>query len=274
MDAKTAVAKARLLDLTTGVLELVRDGNRDAEEVCRVFQIIKDETGFASRFFSPTPVALSITEAEARVVGVLGLGKVITLAQALSAWPGVEIDVSVTVPIRYSMETLQECARENQEKGTDWRLVYIHGFSLRQQRERLGTNRDHQPCFYDNNWWLQGKEDKWANFKPESGYYLVDFNGRFGLTSWKKQEKKIAELGDQFERAHETVIAEAVFSIFKITQERLLENWYHWGQALGSAGVRVPVGRFDRGGLIVVGCRPVWCGDDGLRVCLLRKFNT
>ena len=53
MSAKTAVEiKARLLDLTTGVLELVRDGNRDAESVCEVFQIIKDDPLFASRFFT------------------------------------------------------------------------------------------------------------------------------------------------------------------------------------------------------------------------------
>ena len=53
MSAKTAAeVKARLLDLTTGVLELVRDGNRDAESVCEVFQTIKDDPLFASRFFS------------------------------------------------------------------------------------------------------------------------------------------------------------------------------------------------------------------------------
>lgn len=53
MSAKTAVeVKARLLDLTTGVLELARDGNRDAESVCEVLQIIKDDPLFASRFFT------------------------------------------------------------------------------------------------------------------------------------------------------------------------------------------------------------------------------
>ena len=53
MSAKTAVeVKARLLDLTTGVLELARDGNRDAESVCEVLQIIKDDPLFTSRFFA------------------------------------------------------------------------------------------------------------------------------------------------------------------------------------------------------------------------------
>ena len=43
----TTDQKARLLDLTTGVLELVRDGKRDPEEVCDVLQVIKGERNFA-----------------------------------------------------------------------------------------------------------------------------------------------------------------------------------------------------------------------------------
>lgn len=46
--AATTDQKARLLDLTTGVLELVRDGKRDAGEVCDVLQLIKDRRDFAS----------------------------------------------------------------------------------------------------------------------------------------------------------------------------------------------------------------------------------
>jgi hypothetical protein len=44
----TTDQKARLLDLTTGVLELVRDGKRDADEVCAVLQVIKEQRDFAS----------------------------------------------------------------------------------------------------------------------------------------------------------------------------------------------------------------------------------
>jgi hypothetical protein len=45
----TTEQKARLLDLTTGVLELVRDGKRNPEDVLRVFQIIKEDRKFAER---------------------------------------------------------------------------------------------------------------------------------------------------------------------------------------------------------------------------------
>ncbi len=44
----TTGQKARLLGLITGVLELVRDGKRDIEEVCRILQVIKDQRDFAS----------------------------------------------------------------------------------------------------------------------------------------------------------------------------------------------------------------------------------
>ena len=45
----TTDQKARLLDLTTGVLELVRDGNRDIGSVSSVLQIIKDDPCFETR---------------------------------------------------------------------------------------------------------------------------------------------------------------------------------------------------------------------------------
>lgn len=44
----TTDQKARFLDLITGVLELVRDGNRNIDEVMDVFQTIKDERDFAA----------------------------------------------------------------------------------------------------------------------------------------------------------------------------------------------------------------------------------
>lgn len=215
---------------------------------------------------------LSISDEEAQVIDILGKCKVVTLAQAAMVWA--ITPVPTIAPIHYSSETLRECAHENQSQNTDWRLVCINGFSLREQRERIGTDRNRQPCFYNNDWWLQESENEWATFKPEADYYLVNFKGRFGSTSWEKQEKKIAGLGNQFERAHETVVAEAVFSVFKTTGERLLEKWYHWSQTLDSFGRRVLVGGFDRGGLVVDDYHPDWLAHDGLRVCLLRKFNT
>ena len=51
MGANTA-QKARLLDLTTGMLELTRDEKRDIEQVCSMLQIIKDDPDFAKRLLA------------------------------------------------------------------------------------------------------------------------------------------------------------------------------------------------------------------------------
>ena len=65
--AITDQKKARLLDLTTGILEMVRDENRSIDEVLNVFQLIKDEPGFATRLLAqggapapaPEPIILN-----------------------------------------------------------------------------------------------------------------------------------------------------------------------------------------------------------------------
>lgn len=180
----------------------------------------------------------------------------------------------VELPIRYSEDTLRVCARENAEQRRDWRLVYLRGNSLREERERVGDNRKRQPCFdKDYKWLLETSEDEWATEKFKQGYYLIDFNGRFGRTSWQDQENAIAKLGAEFERAHEAMVTEAVLRIFEATGERLLPNWYHWGCSLDSYGRPVCVGDFDSGGWRVDDCHPGYGGSDYLRVCFLRKFQ-
>ncbi len=216
-------------------------------------------------------VPTDVQEAEAKAIEILGKTKVLTAFQAEKAWPGI---TAGEASIRYSEETLRECARANAIAEADWRLVYVHGISLRRQREIIGTNRKRQPCYYDNNWWLGNGDDEWAFFETESDYYLLDFKGRFGRTSWQNQEDKIVELGPEFERAHETVVSEAAISFYQIFKERLLETWYHWGRSLDSIGGRVGVGDFDSEGWGVDHYYPDWGGiGDDLRVCLFRKFQ-
>lgn len=211
-------------------------------------------------------VSIPLTEAEKTAIAILGAAKVLTRGQAKG---------EVELPIRYSEDTLRACAKENAEQGTDWRLVYLRGNSLRQERERVGTNHKRQPCFYDNTWWLGDKEDDWATERFESGYYLIDFRGRFGRTSWQNQEESIQALGPEFIRAHEAMVTEASLRIFEAIGERLLPNWYHWGRFLDSYGCRVSVGSFGSGGWVVGSYfyHPGWDDYDYLRVCLSRKFQ-
>lgn len=204
-----------------------------------------------------------------RAVNILGNRKVLTAEQAAKAR---NQKAPENASIRYSEAVLRECAEQNRTAGTDWRLVYVFGLSLREQRKQVGTGLN---GFYNTDWWLEKKEDGWSTEEPHASYYLIDFNGRWGMTNWANQEAEIQKLGLNFERAHEAVVSEAILSIFQNTGERLLENWYHWGRSLTSYGYRVYVGCFGRDGLRVLGfCGPGWVGDDCLRVCLVRKFQS
>lgn len=202
-----------------------------------------------------------------RAINILGSAKVVTSQQAIDVWCNRQPRNTM---LSYSDTELRVCAQANERNEADWRLVYFTGPSLREQRERKGTDTKKQPCFYSNEWWLERAEDDWATRKPMAGYYLHNFKPQFGGMKWQQQEEAIAKLGCEFERADEVVIAEACFSIFGVTGERLLENWYHWGRSETSFGDRVFGGDFDSGGFDVSGSHP---GDYGghLRVVVSRK---
>jgi len=144
---------------------------------------------------------------------------------------------------------------------------------MREQREKRGTDKTKQPCFYNNDWWLKESEDSWAKAKPQAGYYLVNFNGKYANLNWNAQNAEITKLGPGYERCHEAVFSEAILTIYVVNNgERIAENWYHWSNSATSSGSRVIVGNFDSDGLVVNG---YWDGRswDCLRVALVRKFN-
>ena len=214
-------------------------------------------------------------------VKVLGENKVVSSNEAAIAW---ELDpegkiwpvevLENLVKIRYSKATLRKAAKENRKGLADWRLIYIHGTSLREQREKRGTDQGKQPCFYKEGiWWLKASEDKWATHKPQAGYYLINCCGQFGNLDWKSQEQEIAKLGKEYERCHETVFSEAILTIYMVYNgERIAEKWYHWGISLASDGDRVFVGDLVAIGL---GVSNRWDGfsNQDLRVALAWKFD-
>lgn len=210
------------------------------------------------------------------VITILGAEKVVTMQQASDAFNFASLAAvakgEVAIMIRYTEETLRECAVLNRSGQADWRMIYALPLSLRQQREVIGVDKANQPCFYDNDWWLNDKEDAWAKFQPEAGYVLIDFKGRFNRTNWNDQNSRISEMGEQYERADERVFAQALVSIFKTHEERLHLGTYHWGRIEDSGGDRVFVGRFASDGLLVYNDHP-FLGDGGLFVCVARKFD-
>ena len=214
-------------------------------------------------------VEAPITEAEKRVIAILGKNKVIGAAVTFQKW-GLEL---AEVPnLLVSEEVLVQCARENEAGTADWRLVYVLGSSLRKQRDARGTNRKNQPCFYGNDWWLNKREDSWATQGVGADYRLLNFKLQFMYRKWQEQEDDIAALGSDFERAEEQAVAEACLSTFMVKGERLLQNTFHWGRSLDSSGSRVLVGRFVPDGFHVVD--DYWPDNQGpaVGVVVARKF--
>jgi hypothetical protein len=211
-----------------------------------------------------------------RAAEILGGGKVVTIDQAREAREIDKVALSVyDTRIRYFEATLRACAIQNRDSGADWRLVYCFGFSLRELREQIGIDPSHQPCCYNNDWWLKAQEDEWAAWKAEPGYRLISFNGIFPRSSWDAQEHVLKTLGAQFYRVEESVLAEAITTIFQATGKRLLQDWYHWGPSLASFGdrSRVCVGVFGQSGWGVEGVQQEVGHSPNHRVCVARKFD-
>ncbi len=204
---------------------------------------------------------------EDRAIAILGKTKVVSANEVAGFW-GQHEPQQALLP---SEEILAQCAKENQAGKADWRLVYVLGLSLRAQREVRGVSRKKQPCFYDNKWWLEPSEDAWAARFIDPDYQLLNFKLQSTGRNWQEQEEEVGKLGDNYERANETAVAEAVQSVFMSSRERLLGATYHWGHALGSGGHCVLVGYFGADGLYVSDVLGA-LRDGRLGVVLARKF--
>jgi hypothetical protein len=212
-----------------------------------------------------------LTESERLATEILGQGKVLGFRDVCRVQKAAVPEIEPTMP--FSEDVLRECAEANAQ-GANWRLAYVTGYSLRQEREVMGWNREKQPCFDpDWTWWLENTQDTWATQSVESGYRLFDFTKRFAPTLWSDQGAAIAKLGENFERAEEQAVTEVCFSNFLLSphKERLMSNWYHWGRLQAALGDCVFVGDFDRNGFHVY---YYWGGNprDLLGLVLARKF--
>jgi hypothetical protein len=200
-----------------------------------------------------------------QVIHILGAQKVVSARQASKTW---KLKIPESDGVRYENCTFQQCANENANGLADWRLVFLFGLSLSEQLAIVGTNPEKGPCFYRSHWWLQRSEKSWVDRGQRAGYWLIDFRGRFGAMSWRKQQ---AEIGRQLhaERAPAAMMAEATMAFASVHNERLLPNWYHWGKSLDSMGNPVAVGNFDSLGLTVCKAPSLPNGDERLRACIV-----
>ena len=215
----------------------------------------------------PTSVRLKqyYSPMELASIDILGADNVIGYRDATRVW-GLEIPAAVP-SFPYAEEDLRACAEEN-KRGCNWRLIWTHGFSFRQQDQILGRNRKKQPCFHPdiarllNGTCRQEKGrlmldyiyyDPISDLTVKAGYRLLDFRGRFPGGRWILQEDAIKNLGISYQRTEEQVVTEACFSVYMVTKRRLLRNWCHYGQR--HLGSHVSVGFFGSNGIHV---EPIW----------------
>lgn len=213
------------------------------------------------------------TEAEKSAAKILGSDKVIGYGYAVRVWKATISNAEPAMP--FPENILRECSEENKH-GADWRLVYINGFSLREQCEIRGSNPKKQPFFDpDYKGWLKQEHDSWATQVVAPGYRLLNFSKYFPNMKQQNQEAGINQFGFKFERAEEQAVTEACFTLYLHSRkkERLLKDWYHRGRLQVRKGYYVIIGCFDQKGFHVDFTWGDRC-DDSRAVVLALKPNS
>lgn len=216
---------------------------------------------------------------------LLGQDKVITAEQAANAWG---LEVPHDIPIRYSEKTLSQVAEENRLGQADWRLIYCYDISLSEQfkltnsRTSFFDELDLSPEYRDSpgfelDYVFMDKNcgtGRRKSYKPLRGYYLINFQPQFTNMSYYEQCRAISNIGPGFERCHETILAQAVLSIFIATGERMLQYCVHLGYLYESDNPTIiTIGNL-RTSKICISAYYRWdTGQKLVQVCVLRKFE-
>jgi hypothetical protein len=185
------------------------------------------------------------------------------------------IPKNILVP--YREETLEWCIFQNTE-GEDWRLIFHAGTSARYQRKIIGVTG--QPRFYkDNTWWLDEKENSWANATLPVRFWLVNFKPfkpGTGVNYWHGQAEEIQKYAQitrrKVVRCPSNVFRQGVFDAYRQNNgERITggsDCWYHWGEEETADGRRVFSGSLDGLGFFLREVLHPGSSPNLVRVCL------
>ncbi len=192
---------------------------------------------------------ISLTKAKK----ILGRDKIFTVVNYNKIW-GTRFP---EFPISYIEVVLDNAAWQN-KRDHDWRLVFYGGSAIVRMRDILGMDQACQPCFSheSSDWYLRETEKRWIMQTPAPGYYLIDFKGQLKNLNHEEQEKRIKLASPTYERADPHIFAEAIFSIFKFSGERIAASWDHWTSVRTYGNAFVRVGHFDFEGLKISAEQP------------------
>ncbi len=191
------------------------------------------------------------------------------------------VPVQAAMHIRYDEKTLLWCSQRNR-KGEDWRLLWLNGFSLRQQFNRT-TRWNGQAIIKFApvcEQWFGPEAAPWATAKFEAGYYLFNFAGHFAGVSLRDQSERINGFGEPVLRATKAMVAEALLLVTHALKDRdaPLVRFLHVGEAQSSDGRVVCIGNRDcieekKREVLLAHVPKTSSGHSDLRVCLVRKFD-
>lgn len=115
-----------------------------------------------------------VTQEEAQAI--LGKDKVLTYEESCDAWDIPTTYATDDYLINYSSDNLIACAAKNKSGEADWRLVYLHGLSMREQRSAKSPEYF---VYFDTSfdYYLDDPDypNVAADHKVPSGFYLINF---------------------------------------------------------------------------------------------------
>lgn len=226
------------------------------------FQDYLDNPG---KFSYESVGAISLSQARK----ILGRDKVISRTDFNKVWC-LELEDG---PIFYSESDFLRASHENRFNGQDWRLIYCLGRSIKQLVNIIGTDEGQQPyCFQKQGWYLAENQSFWADVQSPAGYYLINFNGQFAGLDYHRQVEDVTKIGLEpfVEITNPHLFIEAVTTIFKLTGERITEDWYHRSPVRSANGKLVDV-HFDSKGWEINKSWLDAVSDENLRVSVLKK---
>jgi len=153
-----------------------------------------------------------MTMEEKQAITILGGTRVVAKDEAAEVW-GSEPSPITSIP--FSLTILQECAEENREKEAEWWLVYLFGFSIKDQLEKI------QEVYHDNplRFSATSPEGLWSDREEPEGYYLINFRAAFPSTYWQVQEERIAAELTGCMRTPDALITGAAATIIEVRHE-------------------------------------------------------
>lgn len=182
---------------------------------------------------------------------VLGSEKIISSKQYAKAW---KLDKIEELPIRYSINTLRQAARENIRGLADWYLIYLRGISVLSQCRLVYNSRYHGYYYvftarnaainyYEDEikaWRKKGVANPWMTISHNPNYHLINTKKCFAGQNWDQLTKSIRKI-KHIDCCFEEIVSEAALTLRFLDIAAVCSDLRHPGRFHNIRGNRVIV---------------------------------